>query len=107
VGATTIKKQVASYSLWGSVDVVAPGGDDAGKILSTNAGGGFGVLTGTSPAAAHVSAAVALALQKEPTLSVDKVVALLQKTAQYLKNVPPEQQGAGLIDAQRLVDKLK
>src|SRR5205814_4791515 len=85
VGATTVRDNVAGYSLSGGVDVFAPGGDSEEQILSTNVGGGYGLITGTSPAAAHVSAAVALAVRLRPTISVDRVTELLQLTADPLK----------------------
>lgn len=114
VGATTARDKVASYSLWGGVDVVAPGGDSAKKILTTNLGGGYGLISGTSPATAHVTGAVALALQLRPKLSPAKVQALLQRTANHLEcprwpivsHCPVDQQGAGLIDVQAMVDEL-
>jgi subtilisin family serine protease len=105
VGATTAGDPVASYSLW-SVDVVAPGGDSTNKILTTNVGGGYGLIMGTSPAAAHVSAAAALALKLRPTLSPAEVQELLQRTAQHLACCTVDQQGAGLIDLRALADDL-
>jgi subtilisin family serine protease len=108
VGATTIRDKVAGYSLSGGVDVVAPGGDSEQQILSTNVGGGYGLITGTSPAAAHVTAAVALAVHLRPRISVDRVAELLQLTADHLDclGCTIEKQGAGLIDVRAMVDEL-
>jgi subtilisin family serine protease len=116
VGATSANNQVASYSLWGGVDVVAPGGDSTGKILTTNLGGGYGLITGTSPAAAHVTGAVALALQLRRDLSPAQAQDLLQRTANHLRcplwpddasTCPSDQQGAGLIDVKAMVEELR
>jgi subtilisin family serine protease len=106
VGATTAKNAVAIYSLWG-VDVVAPGGDSAQQIFTTNLGGGYGLISGTSPAAAHVTGAVALALQLRPDLSAQQVQELLQRTAHHLRCCPIDQQGAGLIDVRAMVEALR
>jgi subtilisin len=106
VGATTAANTVPSYSLLGDVDVVAPGGDSAQKILTTNVGGGYGLISGTSPAAAHVSGAVALALEVRRDLSAAQAQGLLQRTAKFLSCCSVDQQGAGLIDVEAMVDQL-
>ena len=111
VGATTAQNKVADYSMWGGVDVVAPGGDSAQPILTTNVGGGYGYITGTSPATAHVTVAVALALQVWPRLSFDRLVGVLQETANHLEcpgwpitaGCPVDKQGAGLIDVKDML----
>lgn len=88
VGATTSSNAKASYSNYGSpyVDLGAPGS----SILSTTNDGGYGYKSGTSMATPFVSAAVALVLQKCPSISngdpngssiKDKVMSLLQSTA--------------------------
>jgi subtilisin family serine protease len=84
VGATDHLDQIAGYSLSGSeVDVAAPGGSKATgvRILSTTTGGGYGYGSGTSQAAAHVTGAVALALQLRPGISFEEVRCVLQATA--------------------------
>jgi Subtilase family len=107
VGATDISKQVTSYSRSGpEVDVVAPGGSGtSGKVLSTIPGGGYGLGSGTSQAAAHVSGAVAAALQLFPGLSAEEVMNLLRTTATDL-GYPHERQGAGLIAVDRMIQEL-
>lgn len=118
VGATTVTNEVPSYSLSGWVDMVAPGGggDSAEPILTTNLGRGYGVIIGTSPAAAHVSGAVALMLQRRPRLSLEEVVRVLQQTANHLDcpkwpAVSPgceiDRQGAGLIDVRAILEELR
>src|SRR5215211_475437 len=54
--------------------------------------------TGTSQAAAIVSGAVALVLEKYPSLSPDLVKRYLEHHATKLRGVGPQVQGAGLID---------
>jgi subtilisin len=107
VGATDLHNQVTNYSRSGpELDVVAPGGVGAsGKILSTIPGGGYGVGSGTSQAAAHVTGAVAAVLQLAPGLSVDEVMNLLRTTATDL-GYSPRLQGAGLIAVDKMINKV-
>jgi subtilisin family serine protease len=107
VGATDINNQVTNYSRSGpQMDVVAPGGaGSSGKILSTIPGGGYGVGSGTSQAAAHVTGAVAAVLQLAPGLSVEEVVNLLRGTATDL-GYSFKLQGAGLIAVDKMVNTL-
>jgi hypothetical protein len=63
-------------------------------------------MSGTSAATPHVTGAVALALQLRSNLSYEALLALLQHTAHGLP-YPPEQQGAGRIDVEQLVNSLK
>ena len=108
VAATDYKDWITDYSLAGSeVDVAAPGGAMVSeRILSTKWGGGYGLASGTSQAAAHVTGSIALMLQRKPDLSFGRVLDLLQKTAWDL-GYPEARQGAGLIDVQHLVKALE
>jgi subtilisin family serine protease len=108
VAATNDANEITGYSQSGpKVDIAAPGGTKSGsRILSTNKGGGYGWGSGTSQAAAHVSGAIALVLQKNPKLSFDEVLTLLQSTATDL-DMPEERQGAGLIDVEAMINALK
>ncbi|MDQ3660123.1 MAG: S8 family serine peptidase [Actinomycetota bacterium] len=54
--------------------------------------------SGTSQAAAVVSGAAALLLDKRPELSPDQVKALLTSTASHLRNADPVAQGDGALD---------
>ena len=109
VAATDIYDHITDYSRSGpEVDMAAPGGAQASaRLLSTARGGGYGLGSGTSEAAAHASGVVALALRCQPSLSFDQVVALLQSTARHLDGYSSNQQGAGLIDAPRLIGALQ
>jgi subtilisin family serine protease len=108
VSATDVNDHIAGYSLSGpEVDLAAPGGEQGGdRILSTTRGGGYGLGSGTSQAAAHVTGAIALALQRRPTLTAEEARSLLRQTAWDL-GYPETQQGGGLIDVQRLIKSLQ
>ena len=84
VGATDRRNAVARYSTsignakWG---MVAPGGFGPGapaddQVITTTLGGGYGAVAGTSAAAPHVSAAVAvlLGMGLSPTAAVERVL---------------------------------
>jgi subtilisin family serine protease len=106
VGATTLNDNVASYSCEGSeIDFVAPGGDLLAPITSTDKGGGYGRASGTSQAAAHAAAAVVLARQKQPNLSLEGARSVLQATAKPL-GVDKQLQGAGRLDAEKMMEAL-
>jgi subtilisin len=107
VAATNGDDKVTGYSQSGKIAVAAPGGSKSGpRIFSTNKGGGYGWGSGTSQAAAHVTGAMALVLQKKPKMSFEEAVTLLQRTARDLGE-PVERQGAGLIDVEAMIDALK
>jgi subtilisin family serine protease len=106
VGATNIKDDVSSYSCEGAdIDFVAPGGDLQTPILSTNKDGGYGKASGTSQAAAHASAAVVLALQKQPELTLEGMRSVMQATAKTL-GVRKQLQGAGRLNADKMMQAL-
>jgi subtilisin family serine protease len=106
VGASDGNDQVSDFSRSGPAmedhGVVAPGVD----IFSANLGGGYGWMTGTSASTPHVTGAVALAVQLQPQLSYEELLDLLWKTAKGL-HYSPEQQGAGRIDVDKMVHRLK
>jgi subtilisin family serine protease len=106
VAATNGDDKVTGYSQSGKVDVAAPGGSQSGpRIFSTNKGGSYGWGSGTSQAAAHVTGALALVLQKNPKMSYEEAMALLQDTARDLGE-PVERQGSGLIDVEAMIKAL-
>ncbi len=123
VGGTTEGGCLGSYSLLpgDGVDVLAPGGGSpvSGcpsvsnrsiyqvtlKSGNTRRFGEPGSYIGTSMAAAHVSGVAAMVLasgvlnpKASPTRRVNEVTRRLRTTARDL-GLPPERQGAGLIDA--------
>ena len=63
-------------------------------------------MNGTSASTPHVTGAVALALALRPRLSYEKLLDLLWHTAKGLR-YPPEQQGAGRINVEKMVHRLK
>lgn len=89
VGATGHDNTLAAYSNWGStLDVVAPGGSVSHPIYSTDNTGFYGVGSpsfgnkyGTSMAAPHVAATVALMQEANPRLTVEQIRQALTGTA--------------------------
>lgn len=85
VGALKEDDKLAKFSLRGpskltkniKPEISAPGVN----ILSANYKGGYILKTGTSMAAPHVSGAVALILEANPQLTVDRVEKILKTTA--------------------------
>ena len=99
VTATTVADTLFAQSNRGRyIDVAAPGD----QILVALPGGGYAVSSGTSYSAAEVSGIIALMLQREPTLTPDKVRQILLATANDLGPKGRDSQfGAGLADAYR------
>jgi hypothetical protein len=115
VGTTTTSDAIASFSLWGrspfgeiKPDISAPGA----SVRSALPGGGYGIMSGTSMAAPHMSGAVALVLSANPRLigKTDIIKNLFMMTAapkSYATscgnegpgNVPNNAFGHGRIDA--------
>ncbi len=79
-------------------DLLAPGTD----IISLKPGGGYRSLTGTSMAASLVSGAVALLLEKEPSLRPDQIKRVLMKNARKISS-DPNAQGAGVINLEKML----
>ncbi len=79
VAATDHRDQMAAFSNFGlsNVDLAAPGVN----ILSTLPGGAYGLLSGTSMAAPHVTGAAALLRATNPGLTVSQVKAALLASA--------------------------
>jgi subtilisin family serine protease len=101
VSATDSSDGQPSWSSRGpEVDLAAPGA----SIYSTYKGDSYATLSGTSMAAPHVTGSVALLLQLKPGLTPDQVKTSLQSTAEWLAGLSANQQGAGLVDAEALVN---
>jgi subtilisin family serine protease len=107
VAATDVDNRIARYSHSGpELTIAAPGGSRASKrILSTARGGGYCLGSGTSQATAHVTGGLALALQRDRKLTFQEARDLLQATAKDL-GYPEAQQGAGLIDVEKMLRSL-
>lgn len=86
VAASDRRDELASTLAWGSnygpvsVDLLAPGDE----ILSTLPGDAYGVTSGTSMAAPHVSGAVALLLSRRPYLSAVEAKQVLLESVTVL-----------------------
>ncbi len=90
----------ASYSNAGAqVDLAAPGSSIVATVPSRGREA-YGRVSGTSMAAPFVSAAAALVLSRNPSLSVEQVEAALLTTASDLGPAGPDPEtGAGLLNA--------
>jgi serine protease len=100
VGAVTKDYIRASYSNYGpELDVVAPGGDEAGMILSTWINGTYDYAAGTSMATPHVTGIVALMISRG-IVGVENIRNVLRATAIDLGPLGYDvYYGAGLVDA--------
>ena len=100
VAAMDSSDKVAYFSSRGpEVALIAPGVD----VKSTYMGGAYDTLSGTSMATPHVSGLAALAIAAKGVSGYDAVRAALVKAATPIAGVPAEQQGAGVVDAAKLV----
>ncbi|MBN1790236.1 MAG: S8 family serine peptidase [Bacteroidales bacterium] len=75
-------------------DITAPGS----SIFSAMKNGGYGLMSGTSMAAPHVTGAIALLLQNFKELSPQEIKDILKKSAFNNGNMPKERWGAGKLD---------
>lgn len=104
VGASERYGQMSFYSNYGnSIDVMAPGGDNYGRVVSLSnsgtrspAGDDYKGMIGTSMAAPHVAGVASLILSVNPGLFPNQVEAILKETAM---SVGCQNCGAGIIDA--------
>ncbi len=115
VSGVTLRKELASYSNFGSTITVAAPGGEMGRdvdgdgyqdgILSTSWNGGnysYTFLSGTSMAAPHVSGVAALMRSLHPSMTPDQLDALLS-SGDITEDIGPSGRddyfGYGLIDA--------
>ncbi|MFH0977994.1 MAG: S8 family serine peptidase [Candidatus Woesearchaeota archaeon] len=86
VGAASKDNSITDYSNTASIlDLIAPGGAPGNEVRSTNLGGGFAERFGTSMAAPHVAATVALLkefyrLQEGSVLMADRAIAAMKQS---------------------------
>ena len=100
VAATNSSDGQPSWSSRGpEVDIAAPGN----SILSTYRGGGYTTLSGTSMATPHVAGAAAMVLSNHPGFTPSQVQTHLQNNAEVLPGLSSNQQGSGLVDAEKAV----
>ena len=82
VGASTPFGELASYSNTGSeLDIMAPGSHIISADITHGNKNGYGYCSGTSQAAAHVTAAVALMLSLDPSLNPEEIRNILIQTS--------------------------
>ncbi|MBW4573515.1 MAG: S8 family peptidase [Tolypothrix carrinoi HA7290-LM1] len=111
VSALGADGEKAPYSNFGAgVDISAPGGSDAGKILQetidpdNNGVGVFMGLQGTSMAAPHVAGVAAL-IEASGIKEPDQVLAVLQESARTIKEDALNYYGAGQLNADAAVKR--
>jgi hypothetical protein len=102
VAAVDIKvKPYAEGIRGGFITLCAPGVD----IMTTQPGDKYNFCTGTSMAAAYVTGAVALLLQKHPNLKPKEVCSLLENSAKDCGPAGRDKEfGCGLVDLKKLLD---
>lgn len=101
VAAITNTGTLASFSNFGAktVDLGAPGQ----SIFSTTANGGYGIMSGTSMAAPHVTGAIALYAAENPDASAAEIRAALLGSALATASLQGKTVTGGRLDAQAML----
>jgi subtilisin family serine protease len=107
VAAVNARNAIADFSSAGPTpislqmkpDVAAPGVDILSSLPPSQ--GTFGLLSGTSMAAPHVSGAAALLKGRHPTWTVAQIKSALEETADPVAAVLPTRVGGGVVDLPR------
>ncbi len=104
VASTDVDDQQSSFSNENSyVEITAPGSG----ILSTRAGGGYFLSSGTSMSAPHVAGAAALLMNHNPAATAKQVRAALNASATDLGSAGRDNKfGYGLIDINMALNEL-
>jgi major intracellular serine protease len=78
-------KVLAAHSAADGVALLSPYrlGAPATEVLTTLPGASYAFLTGNSLAAAHMTGVIALLMERQPTLDVDQIAALLMDTTTF------------------------
>jgi len=99
ISASDSGDKIASFSSRGAeIVIIAPGV----SVYSTKKGGGYTSMSGTSMACPHAAGLAALAVGAGAN-GAEAVRAALKNAATPLPGLTPVQQGAGLVDAFKLV----
>ena len=104
VGAIDSTSRKASFSNYGdNLDVMAPGV----QIYSTQVGGGYQYLSGTSTAAPFVAGVAALMLSINPSLAPVQIGSIINSTAQDIRTTGYDTaSGWGIVDAFMAVEQV-
>lgn len=97
VASTDNLDQLTTWSNFDSetVAIAAPGAD----ILTTQIGGGYGTVTGTSASAPLLTGVIGLMKSVNPQLSTHKVVKVLTDTARKVASLSGKISSGGIVDA--------
>ena len=110
VGAVDKSAQVADFSNSGpTLDVLAPGVDIRSSVLGRSGDGGdqgYDAFDGTSMAAPHVAAGMALLRQAVPQASLEELLAALKATGQRVDDSREHGAAAALVQVQAAIANL-
>ncbi len=103
VAAINPQDRLTDFSNFGQwVDIAAPGED----IFSAVTGGGYGYWDGTAVAAAYAAGVAALLWSEKPDLSPQEISDIIKTTSRSAAGLE-DKISAGILDAQRAMEKLK
>lgn len=104
VAATDRNDNLASYSNYGAttVDLAAPGS----SILSTTPNNTYSTYSGTSMATPHVSGALAVFWDKNPTLTYKEVISKLLGSVDTLSSLSGKVASGGRLNLNNLLDSV-
>jgi RHS repeat-associated protein len=104
VAATDNRDQLATWSNFGTnVTVAAPGTE----ILTTQMGGGYGKVSGTSASAPLVSGVVGLMKSVNPNLGTHRLAKILTDGARQVASLSGKVTSGGVVNAAAAIDNLR